>query len=130
MPILVVVAGAIAVSAIFAAFWTSSPPMIAPALSQVLTIPELRSWTNFTLGGVRFVQTGFADFQTGPIVDGGYVASFAITFFDGASEHVDFHFDGYCPSGSVDQTSTVHRGPAARFRYVCGDDFIRVTVLK
>ena len=41
--------------------------------SRVLSVDELRLGTSFTLGGVGFTVTGFADYQTGPIVDGGYV---------------------------------------------------------
>ena len=98
--------------------------------SRTFSIGELRSGTNFTLGDVRFNQTGFEDYQTGPIVDGGYVVSFHLTFADGTSEDLRFPFDGYCPIGSVSPVSTVHRSPMATFSHACGYDFIRVTLLK
>ena len=98
--------------------------------SRSFSIGELRSRTNFTLGGVRFNQTGFEDYQNGPIVDGGYVVSFHLTFADGTSEDLSYPFDGYCAVGSVSRLSTVHRSPMATFSHACGDDFIRVTLLK
>ena len=98
--------------------------------SRTFSIGELRSGTNFTLGGVRFNQTGFEDYQNGPIVDGGYVVSFHLTFADGTSEDLSFPFDGYCPAGSVSRVSTVHRSPMATFSHSCGDAFIHVTVLR
>ena len=98
--------------------------------SRTFSIGELRSGTNFTLGGVRFNQTGFEDYQNGPIVDGGYVVSFHLTFADGTSEDLSYPFDGYCAVGSVSRLSTVHRSPMATFSHACGDDFIRVTLLK
>jgi len=97
--------------------------------STTLSIEQLRSGTNFMLGGVRFNQTGFVDHQNGPIVDGGYIVTFHITFADGTSENVEFPFDGYCPVGAVSQVSTTHRGPTVTFQHSCGENFIRATVL-
>jgi len=97
--------------------------------SAVLSVDELRSGTNFTLGGVRLNQTRFVDNQNGPIVDAGYVVTFHITFQDGTSEDVEFQFGSYCPAGSVTQLSTAHRGPTVTFHHMCGENFIRATVL-
>ncbi len=126
---LLAAAVSIALVVVVVAIWSFPLQGLPPSASATFSISDLRSGTNFTLGGVRFVQTGFQDFQTGPIVDGGYFVSFRVAFPDGTSETVDFGFDGYCPAGSISQASTVHRSPAATFRHVCGEDFIRVSVL-
>ena len=124
--ILIAALAVIAVAGVVAVILTTLPPNS----SRTFSIGELRSGTNFTLDDVRFNQTGFEDYQNGPIVDGGYVVSFHLTFADGTSEDLSYPFDGYCAVGSVSRLSTVHRSPMATFSHACGDDFIRVTLLK
>jgi len=121
LAVLVIILAIVAVAGVVGIVLTRPP-------STVISLAELRAGTSFTLGGVRFVQTGFDDFQTGPLVDGGYRVRFHVTFPDGATETVEFSFDGYCAAWTVSEASTMHRDPMATFTNICGEDFVRVTV--
>jgi len=113
---------AVAAAVVSVAIVVTRPP------SRTISIDELRAGVDFVLGGVRIQETGFQDNQNGPVVDGGYIASFRVTFPDSVFEDLDFQFDGYCPVGAASEGSTPHHGPTAVFKHWCGDAFVRVTV--
>src|SRR2546428_10929075 len=120
LAVLVIILAIVAVAGVVGIVLTRPP-------SPVISLAELRAGTSFTLGGVRFVQTGFDDFQTGPLVDGGYRVRVRGTVPDGATETAEFSFDGYWAAWTVSEASAMQRDPNATFTNLPREDFVHRT---